>query len=737
MRLEEISEKYPILKDVIKRIKECDKIEELFPPQEEAIRKGVLDGKNMVLCTATGSGKTLIAELVALKHILEKGKKAIYLTPLRALAMEKFSEFTTKYSPLGIKIALSIGDMDSADVWIERYHLVCCTYEKADSLIRHGAPWLKDVSLLIIDEAHDINLVDRGPTLEIVITRLLKENPHIQIMGLSATIGNPEELAKWLNSELVVSNFRPVPLYEGVYYNNEINFHGKGKYKVLGEAVDPELKIVEDVLHRNGQALLFVNTRREAEATAKKACGVVEKFLSKSLKEELKKISERILNALPTPTKQCKELANCIKHGVAFHHAGLLNSQRKEIEDWYRRGVIKFIVATPTLIAGVNLPSQTVIIRNVRRYSSSIGYTVSWPVSLYKQAVGRAGRIKYDKEGWSVLIAKSEEEAEELTEHYIFGEPEEITSKLAVEPVLRMHVLALIATEFCKSKKSLVDFFSKTFFTFQYGNIAEIEGKLVEILNLLKKWKFIEVKKDKLIATRMGKRVSQLYIDPLTASIFIDSLKEAMRKEIEPFSFLQVICSVPEMEPLLSVRVGEASEIEEFIAKKEENFLQKVPSVEDWEFEEFMKTVKTALMFDAWINEASEDEILTKFKVAPGELRGRLEIADWLVYSLQELALLLGYKELLKHIRKLRIRLQHGVKEELIPLVKLRDIGRVRARILWNSNLRSLSDLRKIPYEKLSSIIGPKIAKSIKEQVEGKEVKEKKELQTTLKRVYF
>jgi helicase len=300
-----------------------------------------------------------------------------------------------------------------------------------------------------------------------------------------------------------------------------------------------------------------------------------------------------------------------------------------------------------------------------------------------------------------------------------------------------MHVLALIATEFCKSKKSLVDFFSKTFFAFQYGKIDEIEEKLDEILNLLKKWKFIEIKKDKLIATRIGKRVSQLYIDPLTASIFIDSLKVAIKKEIEQFSFLQVICSVPEMRPLLSVRVSESSEIEKFILKNKSLFLQKVPKFEEWEFEEFMKTVKTALMFDAWINEASEDEILTKYKVAPGELRSRLEIADWLVYSLHELALLLGYKEILKHIRKLRVRLQYGVKEELIPLVKLKDIGRVRARILWKNNLRSLSDLRKIPYEALSLIIGPKIAKSIKDQVEGKEIKEKKELQTTLDKKIF
>jgi helicase len=732
MKIDYISENYQILKKVVDRIKQYDKLDELFPPQEEAIKKGVLDGENLILCTGTGSGKTLIGELAALKCILETGKKVMYLVPLRALAMEKYYDFKLKYEPLGIKVALSIGDMDSSDAWIERYQLVCCTYEKADSLIRHGAPWLNNVGVLVIDETHDLNLIDRGPTLEIVITRLLKENPNIQVIGLSATIGNPKDLAKWLNSKLVVSDFRPIPLYEGVYYDGKIYFGKKGEYEPVGEADDPELRISEDVIRTGGQSLIFVNTRKEAEAVAKKAGTIIQKFITPILKNELKKVSKEVLNALEIPTKQCRELANCILHGVSYHHAGLLNSQKKAIEDAYRKGVIKLIVATPTLIAGVNLPSQTVIIRNVRRYNGSTGGIEMWPVSLYKQAVGRAGRIKFDKEGRSVLIARSEDEATDMWDYYIKGEVENITSKLAVEPILRMHTLALVASEFCKSDETLLNFFSKTFYAFQYGDISLIEERILDILDKLVEWKFIINRKGKLIATRIGKRVSELYIDPLTAHYFIESLDRAVKKKTSDFGFLQMISNTIEMKPLLALRTGEFSEISKILTEREGLILQDIPEEWDLDFDEFLKSVKTALFLEYWINEATEDQILMKYRVTPGELRGRLEIADWLMYSTQELALLLGYKDLLKNIRKLRVRLKYGIKEELISLVRLRDVGRIRARRLFSAGLTSLQKIRETPVEKLSAIVGPRIAKSIIDQLSGKTTKENVDRQITL-----
>ncbi len=153
-------------------------IVELFPPQEETIRAGVLEGRNIVLASPTASGKTLIAELCALKHVLEKGGKVIYLSPLRALASEKFEEFK-KYTSIKkadgrkVSVGISTGDFDSADNWLERYDIIITTNEKADSLLRHRAKWMDNISLVIADEIHLLNEAERGPTLEIVLGKTL------------------------------------------------------------------------------------------------------------------------------------------------------------------------------------------------------------------------------------------------------------------------------------------------------------------------------------------------------------------------------------------------------------------------------------------------------------------------------------------------------------------------------------------------------------------------------------
>jgi len=200
-------------------------IEEFRPSQEKAINHGLLDGKSLLVCTPTASGKTLIAELAGIKSIMEGKGKAIYIVPLKALATEKFKEFKRKYGGF-VKIAMSIGDFDSADEYLLEYDFIITTSEKLDSLMRHHTPWLKYVKVVIIDEVHLLNDAGRGPTLEIIITLMKEILKNIQIVALSATIGNPEELAEWLDAELVKDEWRPVKLHKGIYMDGEIEFEG-------------------------------------------------------------------------------------------------------------------------------------------------------------------------------------------------------------------------------------------------------------------------------------------------------------------------------------------------------------------------------------------------------------------------------------------------------------------------------------------------------------------------------
>ena len=199
-------------------------ITELRPAQEKSIKKGLLEGKSLLVCTPTASGKTLIAELAAIKSIIEGKGKAVYIVPLKALASEKYKDFRRKYGKIA-KVALSIGDTDSADLHLTEYDLIVITSEKLDSLIRHHSPWLSSIATIVIDEVHLLNDSERGPTLEILLTILKQLLKNAQIIALSATIGNAEELAEWLKAELIIDNWRPVKLHKGIYSDGEIEFY--------------------------------------------------------------------------------------------------------------------------------------------------------------------------------------------------------------------------------------------------------------------------------------------------------------------------------------------------------------------------------------------------------------------------------------------------------------------------------------------------------------------------------
>ena len=222
MTLQSLKSRIP---DDLYSVLEKDGITHLRPAQRKAINAGLLEGKNLLVCTPTASGKTLIAELAGVSSIMERKGKCIYIVPLKSLATEKYNEFKGKYEKF-FRIALSIGDIDSADPYLKDYDFIISTSEKVDSLIRHRADWLRDVKTVVVDEIHLLNDPGRGPTLEILITILRQLLKNIQILALSATIGNPEELAEWLDAKLVIDDWRPVELKKGVYLDGVIEFSG-------------------------------------------------------------------------------------------------------------------------------------------------------------------------------------------------------------------------------------------------------------------------------------------------------------------------------------------------------------------------------------------------------------------------------------------------------------------------------------------------------------------------------
>jgi helicase len=699
-------------------------IAELYPPQEEAIQARVLEGKNLVLATPTASGKTLIAEFCSLKHILERNGKVIYLTPLRALANEKFDEFKKytsirKASGKRVSVGISTGDFDSSDSWLERYDVIITTNEKADSLLRHRAKWMEDISLIVADEVHLLNEAERGPTLEVVLARLMQINPEMQILALSATINNVEEIASWLKAGYVITEWRPVTLKEGVLLHEEIQYKDGDARKIEKKTRNTTINLVLNTVKTGGQALVFASTRKNSVTWAKKISEHTSEVLSKPIKRTLTHEAEKILSA-GERTRISESLAALVKCGTAFHHAGLAGAHRRLIEDLFRQGKIKVLTATPTLAFGVNLPARTVVVQDYRRWEPGYGY---YPISVleYKQMAGRAGRPKYDKVGEAVLIAKTADEADYLMDSYILARPERIWSRLAVEKIIRGHVLATIASDFAHTENGIYDFFGKTFYAYQY-DVKAIKSIIAKILKYLYDEEMLDLAGENIFATKFGKRVSELYIDPVSAVVIRDALRYKPAY-LTDLSLLHLIAHTPDMGPVMRPYARELDEMTVLMEEHREELFVEVPN--EWDdhiaYEEFLGEIKTAVVLKSWIEEMSEETLLERFRVQPGDLYRTIENAKWLLHATHELGRLLGNKEILPLAAELIERVTKGIKKELLPIVKLEGVGRVRGRIIYNAGYKTIEDIKHAPLDDLTNLplIGPRLAKKIKEQVGG------------------
>lgn len=481
----------------------------------------------------------------------------------------------------------------------------------------------------------------------------------------------------------------------------------------------PITDIVQETITREKQVIIFCGSKRGAEKQAEDLAKYLRKtFSAISANDSLKELAHRFEHVLSTPTKQCQRGAFCISGSTAFHHAGLTSEQRDIIEQGFKAGSIRVICATPTLAAGLNLPAFRVIIRDLKRYGRwGMQYI---PTLEYYQMAGRAGRPGLETYGEAIILAQSDAEKEQLFEKYITGKVEPITSKLAVEPVLRFHVLALIASGFITNKKQLYAFFSNTFYAKQFGDMQKITQILEKVLGLLTKYGFLEgssddfvsadvVASEKLRATLLGRKVSELYLDPYTAHELIESLKKADPAKKIVFPLLHILSNTIEMRPLLRVKSGEIDDIHSIVLQYEDQFLQEVPD----DVDDFLESVKTALFFQAWVQETDEETLLERFDIRPGEIRAKLEIIEWLIQSSIELSRYCSLHHMITPLASLQTRLKYGVKEELLPLLKLKNIGRVRARLLYNRGFTSVASLKSASTENLTSILGPGITQDI------------------------
>ncbi len=678
----------------------------LYPPQKEAIDNGLLQGESMLIATPTASGKTLIAMLASARMVKECLGKAVYLAPLRALANEKYKEFKIleglgKKDGTRCKVMISTGDYDSTGEELNDADIIILTYEKMDSLFRHNASWIDDIRLYVFDEVHLLSDKERGATIEMMLARASLSNA--QILALSATISNADEVARWLNCRLIDIQWRPTKLLEGIYYHGTIYYKDGRSVKVAtskyGAAIDLALDAVKD----GAQALIFAESRRKAVTLALSVSEALSKMHYRN--EEISKYIKDLLEH--DDSELAKILTRAMSNLAAFHHAGLSPYARSIVEDAFRDGMIKVLAATPTLAAGVNLPARRVIISSISRYDHEQGMSGRISVNEYKQMCGRAGRPRYDEYGEAIIVSNSN--VEDIFDSYINAELEPIRSTLADTRMLRRHILASIAMSKEMKESALYELFSKTLLARQYS-INYLQPKFKSSLEYLAVEGMVDLKDSYLSATRFGRRVSMLYIDPETAVIIRNALLKISKKSKRyTLGLLHVITECPDFYPRLQLRSKDMDEARMLVDEYANEFLD--------DADEYSIS-RSLLALYAWIEEYSEKHLYENLGIEPGDMYRMIEVSDWLLYSMHSIADLLGKRSMLKDIEVLRVRVRYGVKEELIPLVMLEDIGRARARALFNTGFTDVKSIADASIDRLENVkgIGHRLAVKIKEE---------------------
>ncbi|MCH2636892.1 MAG: DEAD/DEAH box helicase [Candidatus Thalassarchaeum sp.] len=781
-------------------------IERLHPPQAEAMPIA-LSGQNLLLAIPTASGKSLVAYLAILKRLLvdSPGSRAFYLVPLKALAAEKVEELRQAGDRLGLLVGMAIGDRSGETVSLDEADIIVATSEKFDSLMRNKTDFLNQVSIVVADEVHLIHVRSRGPTMEVNLARIKHERPEAQILALSATVGNANEMAEWLNAVNIQSNWRPVILRYGTVCDGLVEPRlqvGPGGNAMelpppfeLPDEGDDLRNVLMSTVQDSGQVLIFRGTRRYAEGSATKLGDWMFKRMQSWLKtpEEapegldvearLMALAEvaREIEGSEESTMMGERLAEALRGGVAFHHAGLTGRQRRIVEAAFRDRMLFAICATPTLAAGVNLPARRVIVRDLSRWEDGLSRPL--PRMEVHQMLGRAGRPRYDSVGDAWLIARHLEHADDIAELYFEQDPEAVESKLAAEPAMRTHILAAIATGGQRDRDALGRFFQQTFlghgvendwlqerideiiawlaahrFIERTGEDAAIIQRLAEspaieseegwddemplwaqsaqsvdgvefieqfeseprpkrpaVIGFQKAGELSEPEPKDVIpdspamtyaATPFGERVSRLYLDPLSGLILREGLRKARKvlcriiedRSISPWALLHLIACTPDFPPMwptgkqmqrMTMKVNAMAD-QTLLDGHELNALGFMPEAES--------LAKSAWTLSQWIEEDSLREIEKELGVAPGDLRVRVDHAGWLLNATRQIcanddeedaALADANGDLIEMLDVMQRRVANGCREDLLGLIAIRGVGRVRARTLANHGYRT------------------------------------------------
>ncbi|MFX0097529.1 MAG: DEAD/DEAH box helicase [Candidatus Hodarchaeota archaeon] len=447
-------------------------IEELRPLQVKAVKSGLLRGTSILVTSPSASGKTLIGELATLQMTLTAPKaKVIYLTPIGILAQEKYDEFKRKYTKLGLEIASGEDDSDSIDI----ANIIVLTFEQFDKFLRENSLWIKSIVTAIIDETYALGDERYGVLLETIIIRLRDRLPKLQLVCLSSNIGNPYELAKWLECIPIDITDPPVPIELSV-----VSTPSKDESIVT---------LSSNMVEQGGQVLIFLANRKEAMDTIGILKSAIGSQLTREENEKAKKLSEEFQDRI---SHSSRLLSNSVLDGLAYHHEGLSPDERESIEEEFKEGLIKVITCTTALGSTTNTPARLVILKDTSSILSSWKDVSSVPIivelspNTVHWILSRAGRPKYDVKGYGIILASDQYERNLIIDRYFRRDREgklhpkynDVESSIGDQESLQEIALLGIYELQGASEEKIVDFFRKTFWWFRRRR----EGKPIKEL---------------------------------------------------------------------------------------------------------------------------------------------------------------------------------------------------------------------------------------------------------------
>lgn len=640
-----------------------------FNPVQSRLMETYQGDSNIAIAAATSAGKTICSEMYLAYEIKKRGGKGIYVGPLKALASEKEQDWTDQSHHFSnVKTSIITGDFrftNSRLEELEKSDLIVMTPEMLASRSRNNksdkSKFLKDVGTIVFDESHLLTVPSRGDHIEVALMKMMEINPNVRIVLLSATMPNVDEICGWVtkltgrDTYFLESDYRPCPLsihYES-YYDGDKNYDSKEQQKIMSAC-----SIVS--YYPNDKFLIFVHSKKTGKM-------MVEELAENGIEAE-------------------------------FHNANLAFKKRTDLENRFKNDPkCRVIVATSTLAWGCNLPARRVIVTGIHRGLTTVENYDIW------QMVGRAGRPRYDPRGDAYILVPESKKQESIAK---------IKEKMPIKSTmldyvgtetnphyktLAFHVVSEIHNGNVKTKEGFHVWFRKSL---AYHQNHLFNDEIIDkTISLLEQYRAIVVENGEYKCTAVGKIASMYYFSPFDVSDLRRNFKMIFEQKMEDNDFA------------LAMAMGNIDSNKWSITNRYEkeqmfNFESKVKRM----FGEntFLPgAVKHGCVYYNMLKGKTVDV----FSSLQAGLTTDLERTMQVINSIDSMSCKWDKQQWLKIFK---LRLQYGVEADIVDLVRIPNVGNVRANRLKNSKIKSLADFVKYDSDTLSKTM--KCSKKLAEE---------------------